>query len=469
MNIKSAFFVSSLLMLNGLSFGQLSKVSGSINDIQAVNESTFIAVGDGGCIRKTGDGGRSWRLIKPVVLTNIYAITKASDLVYYACGSEGVIKSEDCGENWAFLGDPTFNWDEDIYFLDELNGYTLSGQGYISKTNDGGKTWTECARPLYLSGTGMGYFTQIYFLDKRTGYAVYTDNINLESSELYRTTNGGESWSIYREGYRFIMSPENGTLYSIKGYNVISKSSNGGKSWIEFELGIDDILNGLCFMDSQRGYAITLFGSIYYTQDGAVTWELVESYSNTLYALASFGNSENAIAVGSNANILVSNNKGNDWELRCLGPPKNLETTCSFFISENVGFVFCKGLMFKTLDAGATWYCIQLNFDEYILDCYFVDEQIGYIFTDDALYKTQNSGINWDKLSFYDINLTGVYFINKDTGFVYGDWGLLYKTTNGGVNWTKKAFPNDRLDGIRSMQFVNESIGYTVGHENALC
>ncbi|MDA0198993.1 MAG: YCF48-related protein [Bacteroidetes bacterium] len=66
-------------------------------------------------------------------------------------------------------------------------------------------------------------------------------------------------------------------------------------------------------------------------------------------------------------------------------------------------------------------------------------------------------------------NLTSVWFLNKDTGFVAGGntytLGEIYKTTNGGKNW-QLAHTTSKI--IFDLQFLNDSIGYAVGYDNML-
>lgn len=462
---------SSLILSICQCYGQLSNSSASIYDIQTINGATFISVGEKGCIRKTDDAGKTWRLINSGITADIYSISMVSDKVSYACGKAGVIKSSDGGESWEYLGDPTWERDEDIFFLDENNGFVLSAQGYISKTNDGGNTWIECTRPWSLTGTGSGYFSNIFFFDMNNGYATYQDNVE-QFHQLFKTTNGGKSWSNTGYEFRSIVFPEKKMGYAIKGINTISKTTDNGRTWIDIKLNIYDKLTKLCFVDGKRGYAITIWGSIYYTKDGAVTWTLVESFGITLNGISAVKNSENVIAVGENASILLSDNSGINWSLRCLCPPINLDVTSPFFINEKVGFVFCQGFMNKTLDGGVTWYPYSLGFDDYIFDSYFLNEQLGFLVTENGLYKTEDGGANWIKLSFYNQNIKHIYFIDKNVGFIFGDWCTLYKTNDGGANWVKKRLPyiSQGLIGVSSMQFVNNSVGYLVGDEdNDVC
>jgi photosystem II stability/assembly factor-like uncharacterized protein len=67
---------------------------------------------------------------------------------------------------------------------------------------------------------------------------------------------------------------------------------------------------------------------------------------------------------------------------------------------------------------------------------------------------TQESGTN--------LYLTSVYFVNSNTGWVVGDYGILIKTTNGGTNWFQQS--SNAGNKLMSVQFTNENTGWTTGY-----
>ena len=59
-------------------------------------------------------------------------------------------------------------------------------------------------------------------------------------------------------------------------------------------------------------------------------------------------------------------------------------------------------------------------------------------------------------------HLSGVYFINQQTGYIAGFWGTIIKTTNSGLNWSfqNSGEPNQ---GFLSTTFINEQTGWCYG------
>ena len=72
-----------------------------------------------------------------------------------------------------------------------------------------------------------------------------------------------------------------------------------------------------------------------------------------------------------------------------------------------------------------------------------------------------NAQYNWTNLTSAPYNASkqdGVYFINKDTGWVVNGSGTIHKTTNGGINWIQQK--NSPGTYFRSIAFVNDQIGF---------
>ena len=129
--------------------------------------------------------------------------------------------------------------------LKYVNQYEAIRYNYISRTNDGGKTWHlfELANQEALIDTSI-YMSDFYFIDKLSGWAlgqrintkVYprVDNQNL----VYKTTDGGYNWEIIWEDEpqtkRFLISISfRDSLFGIASGKeaVLMLTTDGGKSW----------------------------------------------------------------------------------------------------------------------------------------------------------------------------------------------------------------------------------------------
>ncbi|MEO6939909.1 MAG: hypothetical protein ABI444_07200, partial [Candidatus Kapaibacterium sp.] len=85
-----------------------------------------------------------------------------------------------------------------MYFFDEITGFVGFGTtNGISRTTDGGVTWTPCSIPAW-TATQDPWIGDIWFLNRTEGWAtrVYGDF----GKFLLHTTDGGSTWTADFKG-----------------------------------------------------------------------------------------------------------------------------------------------------------------------------------------------------------------------------------------------------------------------------
>jgi photosystem II stability/assembly factor-like uncharacterized protein len=174
----------------------------------------------GSYITYTSNSGESWNKVDldSNMVSNypVYKFNFFNRKFGYACGGRldvyGVVwRTTNSGLNWSAQG---ISADEifDIFILDSLNAFTLSGdpEGFIGianlNTTDAGVTWNFEELPFF----GLSF------------------NID------FRTYN--EGWSA--SGYKFLLT------------------TNRGKNWEEFETPDTTVVYDLQFPDARTGYAV---------------------------------------------------------------------------------------------------------------------------------------------------------------------------------------------------------------------
>ncbi|NOS92595.1 MAG: hypothetical protein HOP30_11775 [Cyclobacteriaceae bacterium] len=112
------------------------------------------------------------------------------------------------------------------------------------------------------------------------------------------------------------------------------------------------------------------------------------------------------------------------------------------FVNENVGYaVSVNGRIVKTTNAGLQWQQLEL-LGFYLSKVQFVDEQTGFIAGGDSEFFLLNStdgGTHWTTTKLNGVTnnvITGMYFLNKEVGFVCGNLSL-QKTSDGGKNFVE--------------------------------
>ena len=445
---------------------QWYEVSGAIYDVCYINANTLIAAGEGGTIRKSIDNGASWKVIDSKISWDLYTINFVDENIGFISGQEGLIKTTDGGETWQVSYQEEFDlyylvsWDG-VYFVNKNIGYLVDNSSNTYKSTDGGNNWVYlCHYPVIKNDAG--YVNQIFFKDENNGFMCYTPFGVDGNGSVYYTNNGAKSWNIYYDGGRYIQFVNDNVGFMLCLRNIIRKTIDGGNSWEEYKIGIDDFLVKINFVNEKIGYAVGLLGNILKTTDGGVTWVAQNSKINySLNSIACDLNGNSCVAVGENATILKYNQKANVWDKISQSPPNNINLNKASFVNDTMALVAGSyGFYAKSGNGGATWSTYMLKKGVANLDINFTNARTGYMLTSEGcIYKTTDGGNVWDSLDINDAgNILKLYFYNDSFGFAFGNH--TYKTVDGGKTWTN--LPISLFD----IQFLDDSTGFYLDHHH---
>lgn len=199
---------------------------------------------------KSIDAGQNWNLVTQDLLINrIFAIEidyTDENIVYFEAGGS-LYKTTDGGLNWTIIGDATFqsyNHDAKDIVMSPVNNmeiYFTSDYGFF-RSIDGGANWTEIM---------AGDFQEIE-LNPADPTMLYTIKVINSSTEFYRSTDSGQSFTIQTTGWpspgagehqervEIAVSPADPTVIYANatgsanggsGTYGIYKSTDNGSSW----------------------------------------------------------------------------------------------------------------------------------------------------------------------------------------------------------------------------------------------
>jgi len=127
-----------------------------------------IAVGDGGVILSTGDGGNTWTTISAPVIRDFHSITFIGvDTGFIVGGSPAgmatILITVNGGASWSVLQDAVGGILKDISFANPAVGYIVGDSATVLKTTNAGLTWA----PLLIDSTltGNEEFRAVKFYD----------------------------------------------------------------------------------------------------------------------------------------------------------------------------------------------------------------------------------------------------------------------------------------------------------------
>ncbi|MBS1517316.1 MAG: hypothetical protein JSS91_04445 [Bacteroidetes bacterium] len=297
------------------------------------NGNDLIVTGASGQLTTSNDGGASWRNKNySVGVSSTYSSIWMNDIlidpkIWVGGNSGGMLYSSNGGTNWT---SQTTSHSTTIFKIDFVNsatgyiagGNAFAGLGEMSKTTDGGATWTYLALPSPLStyqlntvdfvnattgwtGGTAGLFTPNLTAKTTDGGATWnlqnletaplTGTTNLKmvdenigylvSNSLYKTTNGGATdWVKNIDPYvtgtswsnLFVLNKDvvylcgNGT----GGVKKIIRSMDGGQTWTDLTGNLDanTTIFNTKWLNLKHGIVMGTSGYSAKTTDGGLTW-----------------------------------------------------------------------------------------------------------------------------------------------------------------------------------------------------
>lgn len=276
-----------------------------------------------------------------------------------------------------------------VFFLDEKRGWIGGDKGFLSRTEDGGRSWV---RQLVETTGGIN---DIYFRDKEAGFLLAGDTI-------FATRDNGARWTEVR---RFLPREFDGAeveLYSVrfsskkKGWVVGSVSKkdvvvdsillfteNGGETWLRQRAPSRLELIHIDFDNDKRGWIVGTGGTILATVDAGITWTRQESkLTGTIYHV-DFRSEKKGLAVGDRGTILRTADGGLTWtqvEVQKRSTLLNVQ-----FVNDKEGWAVGRsGTILRTDDGGATWLEQESGTKEHLYGLIFV-KKIGWAVGGDGM------------------------------------------------------------------------------------
>jgi photosystem II stability/assembly factor-like uncharacterized protein len=212
--------------------------------------------------RKTNDGGQSWSKIASLGYVSALAVDPFNrDTVYqsFTCinllGCPTPVKSADGGKTWEplpldgasgvigqFLPDPTSAGT--VYILTHELCVTCSPAGIRSnvfKSTNGGSSWSPAGSGLPVSGVMQTSFSVTRLVMDRDPGSVYAAT----QRGLFRTTDGGGSWSV--TGLTLSVEDlaidpwDRDVLYAATSASGVLRSLDRGATWQPINAGLPDL------------------------------------------------------------------------------------------------------------------------------------------------------------------------------------------------------------------------------------
>lgn len=336
----------------------------SVNDVVYLNPTTAIAI-VGTTVQRSTDGGDTWLPAGSQISTGIDDLERISDSIVVGVSGKGDIwRTADGGITWnlQWIGEGALpaNWSVD--FFDALNGKVVGQSNLIYTTSDGGINWKRLNRGASVSwGTIAAFSDDDVLFGGDDGYIQTTyDGGATFDLHLLDPPTFGRSTAISAIGISGA-----GTAVAAGHWGGLFRTTNGGKSWtnISNAINVDYYPNAIKFTSSLNGwmagfdYSLGTDLSFRRTRDGGFTWEIVYSANVPGQDVDAYGQYVHLVTTG--RPYWRSTDGGTNFTM--LGLPLNEGSSpsvsqMSWWGSSGRGYVSgWHGYLARTSDHGSNW------------------------------------------------------------------------------------------------------------------
>ncbi|MBI5216775.1 MAG: T9SS type A sorting domain-containing protein [Ignavibacteriae bacterium] len=433
----------------GLTWRANIKIGGKFGGLRSMSfqGSVGIAVGRLGALLKTTNSGFDWQDKSFNDMGQLDGVVYKPDGVAFAVGLYGkIINSTDNGNTWTSQPLFTTRHLRSISFGDLNFGMVVGDSNTIYRTTNGGLSWLQIS-----IGTGPDNpLRKVHCLDSSSAIVV-------AGSELFRTGNKGDGWA----GYNFESGrPSGATIRSISisvlnsatllvghglsGSHYITRSTDYGVTWSWFDFGKDISPNGIAYINANDAIAVGSGGAIFKSSDGGVTWEEKSKGGGDVYHGIDFLDGMRGVAVGSNGRIVKTTDGGENWFALPPGNPPH---------------------PWSGDDNG--------SYHSYSTVKYLNDSTIAVAGGLGAFAITTDTGNSWHNITWntHAAEIKDMHFLDRQKIIAVGTYGSfpnttvrIIKSTDGGTTWNGISHAYESTSGwLYDVFFIDSLNGYTVG------
>jgi photosystem II stability/assembly factor-like uncharacterized protein len=428
------------------------------HDVHSADGNTVWAVGNGGRVFRSVDGGATWAQF--ILGSNTLRTVQSLGTTVWVAGDSGkAYRSTTFGETWQHftLASPNTRF-TDLQFLDNQIGFLVGSNGTILKTTDGGATW-DSKTPASVEN-----FNAVSFRDSQVGFIVG------KNGKVQRTTDGGETWTELSnrtwEGKEIFSVSAKGNLVYLTGEDGLAfKSIDGGNTWIALNFKTDSRSNvtGVFIQSPDTVFFIGGGGFIRRTtnQDASYIWGVHELYA-PLSRIFIYNHQKGWAVSDKNNAVLRTTNGGLTWQL-----PTNttinatwVQTRTGSFIGntlvhspfdKRVVYAAGGGIVIRSNDLGETWTQIATIPNASSIHSFYVSHSDSNTWIAavgrNRVVKTTNAGQTWTTtiiatytnygmpLEMNPDNPEEVYYAPEAAGNPQNANAVFYRSTDFGSTW----------------------------------
>ena len=411
--------------------------------------------------------------------------------------SGALFETTDGGATWVqrnvpfSLGDPL----NGMFFLDSQNGWIFGNANY--RTIDGGTTWTE------LPFLGSTYFMEFYspsfglasgnfdqYVSHDGGlswepsangmfafdFANGQTGLGVAASGIYRTSNGGTTFSLVRAGDAAAVAFLSSTVAVGIVDGSFVRSTDGGVTWTpgptaDGRSRLVAVSADVVLAWGRTGNFPDYDDRLFRSGDGGQTWtdlgEVMGAGTFTAGFAFAVPNAQTVVASDGAGNMFHSGNAGLTWtqSFTSRGPqPSFLSSAKPVFADALTGyFGFGAGFVIKTTDGGATWSQISSGSGHSLNDLgRFANGDLIAVGENGTLL-TSSGTTPWTlHEAITTFNLAAVDVVGPGQVVVVDEPGRVFRSADGGATWTAGAATPENFMAA-DLRFTTLLDGWVIG------
>ena len=235
-------------------------------------------------------------------------------------------------------------------------------------------------------------------------------------------------------------------------------TSGQGLEWSAQSSGALSKLSGVFFIDRDHGWIVGSNGTLLATEDGGAKWlrrtlperQRGEALNDVWFfnpdrglLLGEYGlfNRNGAVDRSERVFLLMSKDRGANWEAGTLRRPPDSILSRMFFANDQTGWAVGEsGTIQRTIDGGATWTLQDAPTRKLLYDVAAIDDNHAWVVgAVGTILRTVDGGRNWgEQSSGVTEALRAVHFVDPQRGWAVGAKGTVISTANGGARWRRQ-------------------------------
>ena len=457
-------------MLLSSSLNKSSRGLEDLLEVWFVDAQRGWAVGSGGTILYTDNGGRRWDA-QAAFNSQLHSLAFVDAKQGWVLKWPGtILHTDDGGRRWYVQSTVTNSELRSLAFVDAEQGWVVENGRRILHSEDGGRNWNVRATP---PAPGL---RSLKFLDTRRGWVVGNGGAVLQTEDGGRSWNARATLTNLLESSLTFAEAQHGWI--VGWFGTILHTENGGRTWSEQNANTYEDLKAVTFVDARRGWVAGRRGTILHTEDAGRTWS--PQTANTPPAFLTtvddveFLDAARGWAVGNTNTILHTTDGGRNWmALTTITnswlPPHHRLSPLVFVDAQRGWAVAASRTILHTEDGGRSWKAQITLTNSQIDSMAFVDAQRGWaIEGGGTILHTEDGGRTWNtQATLTNTSSHSVTFVDATRGWmVGGEEGTILHTEDGGRSWNvQTTLTNSRL---QSLTFVDARRGWAVGYTNTI-